>query len=200
MADFCSLCGYSDIDIESLYEKWFKKDTSCFKEILKQEDGTPLILNGIGVCEHCGLVSFGVNNKLEVIANYYKDDVLKIGHVNPETFELTLYEDLERYAEQRNRMKKELELMNKEFDRFNVLQSYIDVDDPEIKELYDNWKDSNFYDEIGLLEILIYQRIKDYNSRYGETNGKKQYHVNYEDDYKDIQLRIGKPKKYKDEK
>ena len=102
MADFCSLCGYSDINIEELYDKHIKPSFAEDIKILKDGEYSSV---GVGVCEHCGMVRFGINNKYEAWAGYYEAEAHNFGVVNKETLELEIFEDDPKYNEQRIIMK-----------------------------------------------------------------------------------------------
>lgn len=114
MADFCSLCGYSDLNISELYDKNIKatilEDIKC----LKDDELISMSLPGI-CCEHCGIVSFGINNKLEAWGFYYNEPNHKFGCVNRETAELIIFDDDHKYSEQRKKMREEEIYMKLEF-------------------------------------------------------------------------------------
>ena len=114
MADFCSLCGYGDIDIEQLYEDHIRHTTTP-ETIESMEDGWFVSVNVGGVCESCGLVSIGVNNTFTVWGGYYGSDARIIGHINKETMELVI--DVSEdpfYIEQQRWMDEDMKAMLKE--------------------------------------------------------------------------------------
>lgn len=90
MADFCSLCGYKDIDINDLYERHIK--STLLEDIEELDsDGKFISVNVGGICEHCGIVAFGVNNKLEVWGGYYEGNSRQLGYID-ETLNLIISE------------------------------------------------------------------------------------------------------------
>jgi hypothetical protein len=72
-------------------------------------------------------------------------------------------------------------------DRKNMIESLINLDDPEIKTMYMRW-DKGDCSEIGLCEILLAQLIREHKNENG---------VYYDTDYDEIKLRykLDKPKR-----
>ena len=66
--------------------------------------------------------------------------------------------------------------------KVNTVESLLDFNDVEIKQLYNSW-DKGDCSLVGLAEIFLYQCIK----KHKEENG-----MYYDTDYDDIILRIGK--------
>lgn len=100
MAEFCSLCGYGDINIEELYDKHIR---SRLLRGINMLDKDHFVSVGVGVCERCGLVSFGVDNQYDVYGVYCgkgdQGERDKIGKVDKETLELEIFEDNPRYVQ-----------------------------------------------------------------------------------------------------
>ena len=65
-------------------------------------------------------------------------------------------------------------------DRREIIEDLINLDDPEIKTIYRRW-DKGDCSEVGLIEILLYQVIKEHKQENGEY---------YDTDYDQIKLRI----------
>ena len=98
MADFCSLCGYDDINITDLYNSIIKPDVE--KEISEMSEGEFISVSVGGVCEHCGIVAFGVNNKLEVWSRLYGEDELHhFANINPNSFDIEIIDDSPKYRD-----------------------------------------------------------------------------------------------------
>jgi hypothetical protein len=109
MADFCSLCGYADIDIVDIYNRIIRPD---LKEKMKElvTDDLLIGVNVSGVCEHCGIVSFGINNKYDVLGYYFGETGLhKFGHVDEETLDLIIDKDDPKYNDIREQAEYEYE-------------------------------------------------------------------------------------------
>jgi len=79
MADFCSLCGYSDINIEKLFSDIMKPAIN--EGQLKGLVDDKTLSLGFWVCEGCGIHGIQVNKQGEVFGNYCKGTEL-IGHLN----------------------------------------------------------------------------------------------------------------------
>lgn len=126
MADFCGLCGYSDIDVIDIYNRLIRPDLKKNMKLLIS-DKHVIGVNVSGVCEHCGLVSFGINNKYEAIGYYWDDDLHVFGHVDPETLELIIDEDDPKYADVRFSMKQELEQMERYFEIYEENKHWIEI-------------------------------------------------------------------------
>lgn len=106
MADFCSLCGYSDMDIDKAYNDLIKPTLmEDIKKLKKKKQFISVDLRGI--CEHCGIHKFGINNRFEVWGGYL-GEVHQFGNVNPETLELVIFEDDPKYNDQRKLMEQEM--------------------------------------------------------------------------------------------
>ena len=65
-------------------------------------------------------------------------------------------------------------------DRREIIEDLINLDDPEIKTIYRRWGKGDC-SEVGLIEILLYQVIKEHKQENGEY---------YDTDYDQIKLRI----------
>ena len=65
-------------------------------------------------------------------------------------------------------------------DRREIIEDLINLDDSEIKTIYRRW-DKGDRSEVGLIEILLYQVIKEHKQENGEY---------YDTDYDQIKLRI----------
>jgi predicted NAD-dependent protein-ADP-ribosyltransferase YbiA (DUF1768 family) len=107
MADFCTLCGYDDIDIDKLYNELIKPTLTEDIKTLPTDDYY-ISVNVGGICEHCGITNFNINNKYEVWGVYFKEPNHQFGKVNPETSELVIFEDDPKYNKQRDSIKREL--------------------------------------------------------------------------------------------
>lgn len=187
MADFCTLCGYADLDLKFLYDEFIKPSVGGCPDL---QDKHFLYVNVGGICEHCGLVGFGVNNKFEVFGAYAalnegEEREHKIGWIDKETFEFIIDENDPKYLEQRAAMKFEVECLEKEMKRRTTLEGFLNLDDPEIKQLWMKW-DKGDGSEVGLCEILLYQIIKEHKEANGDF---------YDRDYDEINLRYGQTKK-----
>lgn len=90
MADFCTLCGYGDINLFKLYNDKMKRE--LVKEMPTLKDGSFLYASVDAICcETCGLVGIGIDNKYQVTGNFDETETNHIiGHVDPETLELVL--------------------------------------------------------------------------------------------------------------
>ena len=92
MADFCNLCGYNDIHVDEIYEKHIRPFFSLeMAEGLRDDEFFSCGIGGI--CEHCGLIAVGVDNKFNFLGVFIEAPKRTIGHINKETFDLTLDED-----------------------------------------------------------------------------------------------------------
>lgn len=119
MADFCSLCDYGDLNIEEIYSKHIKPDLLVNIKDLKDNE---FINVGVGgICEHCGIVSIGINNKYEAWGGYYGEGNHQFGYIDKETLELHRFEDDTKYKEQRDNINREYEYMLLEQD---VIKQY----------------------------------------------------------------------------
>lgn len=105
MSDFCSLCGYGDLNITKLYNTKIKP--TILEDVKTMSDSEFIRISVGGVCEHCGIVSFGINNKFEVWGGYYEEPNHKFGYVDKETLELIIIEDDPKYDKQRKHMNEE---------------------------------------------------------------------------------------------
>lgn len=146
MADFCSLCGYGDIDIQDLYNRLIRPTLKDDIKLLTSDQHI-IRVNVSGVCEHCGLVSFGINNKYEAIGHYWSNEPHQFGYVDPETFELIIDEDDPMYVDVRLRMKKEIEIMEKYFKVYNENKEWIEIQ----RDIRDNpltYQDKEFMKDI----------------------------------------------------
>ena len=65
--------------------------------------------------------------------------------------------------------------------RKDIIESLLDLNNPEIKQLYNSW-DKGDCSEVGLCEILLYQLIWEH---------KKENGAYYNRDYDQIKLRYG---------
>lgn len=100
MADFCSLCGYSDQNIKEIYDEHIRP--TIVEDIETLEDGYSITVNIGGVCEGCGLIAFGVNNKFEAHGTYYGEGEKHIfGYVDRNSFELIIDDNDPKYEKQR---------------------------------------------------------------------------------------------------
>ena len=92
MADFCTLCGRRDIDVNQIYDEQVKP--TIIKEDIEKMDDESFYGCMVGICEHCGLVRIGVNNRFELLGGFYGDGstwvIKKIGYINEDNFELTI--------------------------------------------------------------------------------------------------------------
>ena len=92
MADFCSLCGYDDINIEEIYNKYFKP-TVTREQIESLEDDHYIQGSVGGICESCGISGFGSDKNFDVWGFYWSEKEPSkriIGHINKETMDLTI--------------------------------------------------------------------------------------------------------------
>jgi|10_taG_2_1085330.scaffolds.fasta_scaffold229006_2 hypothetical protein len=69
MADFCSLCGYGDMDIDAVLKELYVDR----KEIVKMDNGS-IYQKGLGICEHCGIVSIGIDRHFNVRGYYFEGE------------------------------------------------------------------------------------------------------------------------------
>jgi hypothetical protein len=132
MADFCSLCEYGDINITELYNTHIK--STLVEDIKTMEDDKFMVVYVGGVCEHCGIVSIGVNNKFEAWGGYYKQEPHKFGHVDKETLELIINKDDPKYNEQRERAKRELAFIKFEYSVWDLYCVVKKIDKSELTE------------------------------------------------------------------
>lgn len=112
MADFCSLCGYNDQDIKEIYNEYIKP--TIVEDVKTLEDEYSINVNIGGVCEGCGLIAFGINNKFEAHGTYYGEYEKHIfGYIDKETFELIIDDNDPKYEKQRRLNKLEEENFRK---------------------------------------------------------------------------------------
>ena len=102
MAEFCSLCGYNELDITQTYNKHLKP--IILENFKTMSDDSFLSIGLGGICEHCGIVRFGINKKFEAWGSYYEEPDHKFGYVDKETLELIILEDDPKYNKQRKGM------------------------------------------------------------------------------------------------
>ena len=188
MAKFCTLCGYDDIDLKNVYNTYFKS-VEKLKETIEAL-GTNYYSSSVGgTCDHCGLSSLAINNKFEVFGGFVNNKpALKIGEINKETLEITIFDNLPEYEEQRNFKKKSVKPPSptpKPNDLRNTLENSIELSDPKIEELYTKWIAEDMGD-VGLCEILLYQLIE---------KTKKEKGDDYNGEFNNIVLRYGKTRK-----
>ena len=69
---------------------------------------------------------------------------------------------------------------NMNIDRREIIEDLINLDDPEIQIYYRGW-DKGDCSEVGLIEILLYQVIKEHKQDNGDY---------YDRDYDQIKLRL----------
>jgi hypothetical protein len=190
MADFCSLCGYTDIDITALYNELLKPTIA--EDIVKLDDGRFLVIN-LGVCEHCAIVSFGVNNKYEVWGGYYEKENHQIGNVNKDTLELEIFEDDPWYAEQKEKMKVEEKYFKKDI---KIMESFIPETDiypaftnlQELKEdLLEKGLSEDFWDKYNTtmeivkstMDSLAWQKYIQFSEENSTNNIDELYKLRY---------------------
>lgn len=105
MSDFCSLCGYGDINIIEIYDKYIRPN--ILVDIAQMSDDEFSTVGVGGICEHCGIISIGINNKYEAHGYYGEKLTHNFGHLNKETMELIILQDDPKYNEQRKKMEDE---------------------------------------------------------------------------------------------
>jgi len=197
MANFCTLCGYNDINIKQVYDTYFKPIPQL-KETIKTLGANYYSSNLGGTCEHCGISSIGINSKFEVFAGFNNvKPQLKIGEINEETLEITIFDNLPEYKEQREfkekRMKPIVENItsspspqHQEPNNLrNTLENSLNLSDPQIETLYHKWLAEDMSD-VGLCEILLFQLMEKHKVDKGSE---------YNHEFKNIVLRYGKTKK-----
>lgn len=119
MADFCSLCGYNDQNIKEIYDEYIKPIIN--EDIETLEDDYSINVNIGGVCEGCGLIALGINNKYEAHGTYYGEYEKHIlGYVDKETFELIIDENNPKYEKQRMLNKLEEENFRKQMNEIEI--------------------------------------------------------------------------------
>lgn len=185
MTKFCTLCGHTDIDLKNVYNTYFKS-IEKLKETIEAL-GTNYYTSNIGeTCDHCGLSSLAINYKFEVFGAFANNKpALKIGEINKETLEITIFDDLPEYEEQRKFRKKSVKPPSKPNNLRNILENSLDLSDPKIEKLYTKWIGEDMGD-VGLCEILLYQLIE---------KTKKEKGNEYTGDFNNIVLRYGKTRK-----
>lgn len=125
MADFCSLCGYLDID----YDKLIRNNLELIHGLIREQSFCAI--NG-GICESCCSTGIVVNKDytVEVDGNYY------IGKINKDTFKFEIDENSEQYRrvykEKRERLQSELKTMKREIEAIKHIAYalYMVGDDP----------------------------------------------------------------------
>ena len=89
MADFCTLCGYADINVEKIYEQHIRPVFSL--EMAESLSDSEMFSCGVGgVCEHCGLLHVGVDNNFNLRGIFFDKPSQIIGRIDRETFNLTM--------------------------------------------------------------------------------------------------------------
>lgn len=95
MADFCSLCGYIDIDIIEIYETRIRPK---IQEHLKNGTGWEVS----GICESCGIIMvfpYEIDGKLFLCGEFWRgskgNEFKKIGTICNKFYGLTLYKKKE---------------------------------------------------------------------------------------------------------
>lgn len=99
MAEFCSLCGYNELDITQLYNTHIRP--TILEDVKRMSEAEFITIGVGGICEHCGIVSFGINNKFEAWGGYHEEPNHNFGYVDKETLDLIILEDDHKYNQQR---------------------------------------------------------------------------------------------------
>ncbi len=123
MADFCSLCGYGDLDIDKSYNKLVKPmiESGHLEKMTGEEN---LQLNFAGVCEHCGIMSLQIHKNRQVfvvLCNSPNVGIEYIGIIN-QNLDLIIDKDSDVYKRiylpQYERFLEEIEAMEREYSEF----------------------------------------------------------------------------------
>jgi hypothetical protein len=114
MADFCSLCGYGDID----YDRIIIANIDKINEFIRK-DGFCKVIGG--VCEGCCCTSIVINKDytVEVDGLYY------IGKINKDTFKFEIDENSEQYKKVYKRKKEMMEAELKTLKREMIAVKHI---------------------------------------------------------------------------
>ena len=197
MAKFCTLCGYEDINIKQVYDTYFKT-IPTLKQTIETLGVNYYSSNLGGTCEHCGISSIGINSNFEVFAGFGNvKPQLKIGEINKETLEITIFDNLPEYEDQREFNKKKVKPVveniqitpnsqqQKPLNLRNMIEDSLDLNDVQIEVLYHKWLGEDMTD-VGLCEILLFQLMMKYKEEKGSD---------YKNEFQNIILRYGKTKK-----
>lgn len=139
MADFCSLCGYGDINIDEIYEEYIRPALTE-ENIAKLTDGVGMNM-GIGICESCGLMAIGVIKDLIVMGHYYNEKSKVIGWIDKDTHEFHVSEEILAKQAKNEMFQIEMERVSDEYRKdlakMNDDDSVLDTDIDEGLEKFD---------------------------------------------------------------